>query len=223
MKKNYIFSVPNQNDLQSIKDYFNSDDENINYNNFECPLCKNAFVKGAFLACGTISNPKKQYKIEFVVYNKELAKVLFDLINSLKFFSFKLIKRKEKYVIYSSDSSVIEDFLTLIGAKNSSMTLMQEKMYKEELNKINRQTNFETANIDKTISASAKHIAAITLIYEKLGENFLVNELAEIAKFRLENPEMSLKDIALKLNISRSAVNHRLLKIQEIAKNIDKE
>lgn len=109
-----------------------------------------------------------------------------------------------------------------MGAQNGAFELMQVKVMKDVRNNINRKTNFETANISRTASAAAEQIFAIETIIEKRGLDFLPPELQEIAELRLENPEMSLRELGEQLSepISRSGINHRLKRLQEIAKEI---
>ena len=112
-----------------------------------------------------------------------------------------------------------------MGATNASMNFMQVKMFKEVRNQVNRKTNFETANIDKTVSASAKQIAAIETIIHSVGLQHLPLDLQELASLRYENPEMSLRELGEQLSepISRSGVNHRLKRIMAFADSIGKK
>ena len=216
-------SFPNPYDTKAIKDFFSYSENRINYSNFECENCKTAFLRAAFLSCSSISDPKKQYKIEFLIADEILADEFEKFLQNFEVLSFKRTKRNDRFVFYIKDSTQLEDFLTLIGAKNSSMELMQEKMIKEVKNQINRQTNFETANIDRTMTASAKQIVAIANIFDLYGKEYLERELQKLAEFRIENPEMSLQQIAESIGISRSSVNHRLNKIITIWENLKKE
>ena len=131
-----------------------------------------------------------------------------------------IARRKNSYIVYIKESAAIEDFLTLTGAVNSAMNLMQIKMYKETYNNLNRVSNCETANLDKTYSAATKQIAAIALISDKVGLDELPADLREAAVLRLENPEMSLREMGERLSISRSGVNHRLRRILEFAEQL---
>ncbi|MFI3207309.1 MAG: DNA-binding protein WhiA [Clostridia bacterium] len=213
-------SLSSIDDYRSITDFFNQENKEIELLNLVCDNCRTAFLRGVFLACGTISDPKKQYKLEFSISEKELSESFETFLKNSTSISFKKTKRRETYVFYTKDSSSIEDFLTLIGATNSSMELMQEKMYKEATNRINRQANFETANIDKTITASANQIACIMKIAQAKGWDFFEKDLSEVAACRIDNPEMSLKNIAEKLCMSRSSINHKLNKIIRLAEKI---
>ena len=186
--------------------------------NIKCENCKKAFLRGAFISAGSITDPNKDYHLEFVVPHKLLAGDLLEILNDESInFQASLIERGGNYIIYIKDSSKIEDVLTYIGAISASMELMQVKMYKEAMNDINRKSNFETANMDKTFSASAKQTAAIAIISDTMGLESLSDELQAVAKLRLENPDMSLKQLSAHLGISRSGVNHRIQRIIETA------
>jgi len=197
-----------------------ADDVNlrINYGNFDNECCYSAFLRGVFQSCGTISNPDKGYHLEFVVPYYKLSQDLLKFLinNNLKA---KYILRKYSHVIYLKDSESIEDALTMMGAVNSSLQIMGIKIEKNVRNNINRQLNFESANLSRAIEAGLAQVEAIELIERKQGFESLTDELKEVAVLRKENPDMSLKQIgeSLKIPISRSGVNHRLMKLMEIA------
>lgn len=196
----------------------------LNWGNFSDECCKTAFLKGAFLSCGTINDPNKNYHLEFVVPYLNLSRDLKLFINDYDQLSVepKSITRNSNYVIYFKDSESIEDLLTVMGAFNSALEIMGVKMYKDLRNNVNRKLNFENANLDKTIDAASKHIDAILHIKNTVGLSYLSDELREIAELRYENPDMSLRELGETLStpISRSGVNHRLTKICSIAKQI---
>lgn len=190
----------------------------INYGNFDYDCCYGAFLRGVFQSCGTISNPDKGYHLEFVVPYLKLSQDLLKFLLNLNLKA-KYIKRKYSHVIYLKDSESIEDILTLMGAVNSSLQIMGVKIEKNVKNKINRQLNFESANLSRAIEAGLSQVRAIEIIEKKQGFDSLTDELKEIAILRKENPDMSLKQLGenLKIPISRSGVNHRLMKLMEIA------
>ncbi|MBQ2756066.1 MAG: DNA-binding protein WhiA [Oscillospiraceae bacterium] len=179
------------------------------------------FLRGIYLSCGSISDPNKSYHIELAVpflnLSKELALMLSQLLSMPK-----SVRRRGDYVLYYKESEHIEDFLTFIGAPMKALEIMEIKVVKDVRNKVNRRTNCETANIDKTVVASARQVADIRLICEKKGMEFLPENLRELAQLRLENPEMSLAELGsvLKKPISRSGVNHRLERLAEIAEDL---
>lgn len=183
-----------------------------------------AFLRGAFLACGTVTDPNKDYHLEFSAPTRRLAQDLCLLLRKESGLSFEagIISRKGDFVVYLKGSEQIADLLTYLGAQQASMELIQVKMVKEVRNYVNRTTNFETANIGKTATAAAQQIEAIQKIEKKLGPDGLPEELRELARLRVENPEMSLRVLGESLSepISRSGVNHRLKRIIDIAQEI---
>lgn len=186
--------------------------------------CLPYILRGVFLSCGTVTNPNSSYHLEFSPNNKDLSEHIISLINSVKITTLKpnLAKRKSKYIVYIKDNAQIIDFLTFIGATNSSMKFIQVKMLKEVRNYINRTTNFETANITKTTNAASDQVKAIKHIIKIKGLDFLSDSLKEAANLRLNNPYMSLDELAplFKEPITRSGVNYRLGKILEIANSL---
>lgn len=191
----------------------------INRAVLENECCQAAFLRGAFLSCGTATDPQKEYHLEFSLPYRNLANSLYTLLCEISAFAISpsITQRKGGYVIYWKESGQIEDLLTYLGAAGASMQLMQVRMYKEAKNDINRKANFETANMDKTYSASARQIAAIAALSDAGELGRLSDELQELAQLRLENPEMTLRELGLRLGISRSGVNHRLQRLLELA------
>ena len=180
-----------------------------------------SFIKGLFLSCGSVSSPETDYHLEFYFRKKQEALFSQNMLSSLGF-NAKILKRRSEYIVYLKDSSLIEDILAGIGAMKSVLQLMDSKVIKDIRNKINRQTNCETANMKKTISASAQQIKAINHIYQKKGTEFLSDDLKKIADFRLENPDMSLNELTEKLNgeFRKSSIDRRLKKLILIADEI---
>ena len=177
-----------------------------------------AFLAGAFLSCGSITEPIKEYHLEFAVPYRELANDLMELLVSVGI-NAKYTERKNTYVIYLKDSEAIEDLLTLMGATMSSIDLMNVKIYKDVRNKANRIANCDAANIERTLRASEKQIGDIEYIMETEGLDSLTPELRNMAEIRLENPDVSLKELGEMLDkpVGRSGANHRLQKLSEIA------
>ncbi len=190
----------------------------INRAVLEDDCCQAAFLRGAFLTCGTAADPQKGYHLEFAVSYQKLANQLYTLLSEVTAFPVNplLASRKGSYVVYWKESGQIEDLLTFLGAAGASMELMQVRMYKEAKNDINRKANFETANMDKTYSASARQIAAIAVLNDVGELSNLPDGLRELARLRLENPEMTLRQLGEALGISRSGVNHRLERLLEL-------
>ena len=137
-----------------------------------------------FLICGTVTDPQKEYHLEFSTPYLHLAEDLVAVLHRVKAaqLSPSIARRKNSYIVYIKESAAIEDFLTLTGAVNSAMNLMQIKMYKETYNNLNRVSNCETANLDKTYSAATKQIAAIALISDKVGLDELQDKIGLLVK-----------------------------------------
>lgn len=224
----FTISVPDRNDCIRIFESFghSKDQPNLRINraNIENDDCVSYFLRGAFLVCGNVSDPGKDYHLEFVVPHKNLASDLARLIGEIDELSNepRTVNRKGSYVVYIKGSDSIEDMLTYMGAPMSSISIIQHKMVKSVRNRINRKINSETANSNKTAVASAKQLKAIKLIKEKRGLDSLPDELRELAEIRYDNPEYNLRELgaALSVPISRSGVNHRLQKLIEIAEEL---
>lgn len=184
----------------------------------EMGCCDISFIKGAFLSCGTASDPNKSYHIEFVVSYKMLSLDLMKLLNDYGIKAKHMVRRYVN-VIYIKDSESIEDLLALMGAHNSALEVMNIKIYKDLRNITNRRINFENANLSKTASAAFDQIQAIETIKEKGIYPTLSDEMKQIVNIRYENPDASLRDIGEMCSpaLSRSAVNHRLKKLITLA------
>ena len=214
----YFLYAKSDNDFNLIKNMFLSNNFIQKYNLKEDGENRISFLRGTFLACGSMNDPNKEYQLEFILNNSEQVNIL-SYILSFYNFSFKTIERKNYFVLYVKDSEYIEDILTLMGATKSSLSIMQIKIMKNVRNKINRVTNCETANIDKTVSASYKQIKNIDYLIETGIFETLPDNLKKTAEIRKKYPEMSLKEIAVELgeNVTKSCINHRLNKIKKIA------
>lgn len=191
----------------------------INFSNFDCEGCQKAFLAGAFLSCGTVSNPEKDYHLEFTVPYLNLSKSLVTLLSECDIAP-KTANRKGYNIVYFKDSEAIEDCLYIMGASSAMFEMMNVEIVKDFRNKANRTANCETANIEKTVKASFEHISAIEKIKEKKGLDYLKSDLREIALLRIDNPEASLSDLARIAGLSRSGINHRLKRIIEISKEL---
>ncbi len=188
------------------------------------PELSGAILRGAFLASGNISNPKSCYHLEFNVPSKHQCDLLLNIFNNVTTITFpvKITVRRDNYLIYLKDSEKIIDFVTFIGAQQAAMQFIQIKMLKEVRNNINRTTNFETANLNKTTTSSLTQIEAIKKIKNTVGIESLPYNLQETAKLRLQHPYKSLKDLAAlhKTTVTKSGVNHRIKKIILISQNL---
>ena len=183
--------------------------------------CRRTFIRGAFLASGSISDPNKFYHFEIVCKTMRKAEQLRDIVNSFDVDA-KIIQRKRYFVVYIKEGTHIVDILNIMEAHVSLMELENVRILKEMRNSVNRQVNCETANLNKTVEASVKQIKDIEYIRDTIGLNSLNPALCEIAEVRLENPDMNLKDLGMQLStpVGKSGVNHRLRKLGELAENL---
>lgn len=186
--------------------------------------CKRAFIRGAFLATGSISDPKKTYHFEIVAPDEPKATQLQLIINSFDVDA-KIVTRKKYYVVYIKEGSQIVDLLNVMEAHVALMNLENVRILKEMRNSINRQVNCEAANINKTVMAATKQIDDILYIKEQTGLSELSEGMEEIANLRIDYPEASLKELGALLDspIGKSGVNHRLRKLSIIADNLRKQ
>lgn len=180
--------------------------------------CKRAFVRGAFLSSGSMSNPKKAYHLEVVVTSQDKAEQLRDVIQTFSIDA-KIVMRKKSYVVYIKEGSQIVDLLNVMEAHVALMNLENVRILKEMRNSINRQVNCEAANITKTVTAASKQMEDILYIRDRVGLGDLADGLEDIARLRIEYPEASLKELGTMLlpPIGKSGVNHRLRKLSMIA------
>jgi len=188
---------------------------------FEGPGEAAAFLSGVFLACGNATDPEKSYHLEFLVREQPLAEMLFELLESAVRGA-RHSRRRGASVIYYKECTQIEDLLTLMGASKCSLAMIEVEIIKQVRNRAMRAANCETANIDKTVRASALQTEDIELILRAHGLESLPEPLREAALIRLENPELSLRELAKAFNppLTRSGVHHRLDKLSKIAVSI---
>lgn len=183
--------------------------------------CKRAFVRGAFLTAGSISNPEKSYHAEIVCASAKKAEQLQKIMNSFEMDA-KIVVRKQSHVVYLKDGTQIVEFLNVMEAFVALMELENVRIIKEMRNTVNRKVNCETANIHKTVSAAVKQAEDIYYIKETIGLHKLPEGLVEIAELRLKHPEATLKELGDLLTepVGKSGVNHRIRKLSEIAENL---
>lgn len=181
------------------------------------------FLRGIFVCCGYVTDPKKGYHLELVLPVKERAEALSDFISEHGM-SVRATERKQQTVLYSKTSEQIEDFLTYIGAGTHSLEIMQVKIEKDLRNRANRSVNCDSANLDKTVAASEKSCRDIELVLREIGAEKLSAELRETALLRLNNRESSLSELCAMFRepISRSGLNHRLKKLSAMAEDLRK-
>ena len=183
--------------------------------------CKRAFIRGAFLAGGSMSDPNKSYHFEIVCHTHEQAKQLQSVMQSFDTDA-KIVERKGHHVVYLKEGSQIVHMLNVMEAYVALMNLENVRILKEVRNTINRKVNCETANINKTVNAAVKQVEDIELIRERIGLDNLPENLREMALLRLEYPEATLKELGnyLEPPVGKSGVNHRLRKLSAIAEDL---
>lgn len=196
----------------------------INDSLFCCAGCRAAFLASAFLCCGMVRDPAKEYSLEFVLFKEILADELFRFLCELGYEP-KRAKRQYSYVLYYRASEQVTDLLTMMGAISASFEIMNQKIYKELRNKTNRITNCENANIDKIVNASQNAIENLLLLQSNQKFNSLPEELRQIACLRIDNPECSLAELGQMLEppLGKSGVSHRLRKLAALAQSYKKE
>lgn len=180
--------------------------------------CRKAYLRGAFLAAGSISDPEKTYHLEISYHSLHAAREVQALMRKFHL-NAKIVKRKENYVAYLKEGEHIVDFLNIIGAHTALMDLENVRIIKEMRNNINRVVNCETANLEKTVNASLRQVENIRFIKEYIGFDKIPENLREIAELRLVYHEANLKELGEMLSptLGKSGVNHRLRKLDEIA------
>lgn len=183
--------------------------------------CSRAYIRGVFLVGGSINSPNKNYHLEIVNRNYTLANENKKIVDKFGL-SFKMVERKENYVLYLKDGQNIVDFLNIIGAHKALMEFENIRVVKNVRNNVNRIINCETANLEKTVNASVRQIEDIRYIENTIGIDSLPKNLKDIAHIRLENEDLTLKELGQMLDpvLGKSGVNHRLKKIEKIAKDL---
>ncbi len=221
-KPTYLVSVDSKTDIRRILikcGHFGNDAKpGINREIFAKECCTESFIRGAFLSCGSMSNPDIDFHAEFALKNADLAEEFYEILCD-RGLNPKISNRAGKKVIYFKNGGDIEDLLTVIGATMHSLELMNVQIYKDMRNRTNRIKNCDNGNITKTVKASMEQREAI----EKLKQNgalyTLPEELYEAAMLRLEHPDEPLSELCriCENKITRSGLNHRFKKIIEIA------
>ena len=190
---------------------------------------KRAYLKGIFLASGSVNDPKtSRYHLEFFIDSIEEANFVNDLLNEY-YLNSKIIPKDKKYMVYIKEAEKIGDFLRIIGANDAVMYYEDIRIYRDHKNMTNRLNNMEQANIEKIINTCNSQIKDIELIYDKLGKEFLDEKTLEAATYRLKYPESSLQELSEIMSIeigkpiTKSGLNHRMRKIREMASRLKEE
>lgn len=219
------FEVTRPESMERILDTYGYARENsvslhINYAMLEEECCRGSFLRGAFLAGGSVTDPEKRYHMELVTshlfVHRELEKLLMEMG-----FAPKSTTRNANYVTYIKRSESIADMLTTLGAPLAAMEIMNAKVEKNLRNGVNRWSNCDVANVSKAVDAAQAQIEAIRRLDEEAGLSTLPEKLRETAQLRLKHPELSLSQLAVLSQISKSCLNHRLRKLIELANTME--
>ena len=218
-----VFAFQEKEKLRTIRETYGYDpaysiSHHINYAMLEESCDRHAFLRGAFLAGGSVTDPGKSYHLELVTSHYQVSRELAALMPELGF-SPKSTTRKSNYITYFKSSAAIEDFLTAIGAPIQAMEIMNAKVEKQLRGGVNRRVNCDAANLDKAVDAAMGQLSAIRKVEEKLGLDGLPDKLREAAQLRLDHPEMTLSELAALCDppVTKSAFNHRLKKLMALA------
>ena len=190
----------------------------VNFGILEEECCRVSFLRGAFLAGGSVTDPEKRYHLELTTTHRKVSLEAEALLLDQGFYP-KSTARNGTSVIYFKQSDAIEDFLTLLGAPVSAMTIMEAKVEKELRNGVNRRVNCDTANLTKVVDAAQEQIGAIRRLQQNGALDQLPEKLRLTAQLRLENPEATLSELAEMMDppVTKSAMNHRMRKLIEMA------
>lgn len=219
----HIFAITDREKLSAIQQSFGSEPGDlalhINFAALEESCCRASFLRGAFLAGGSVTDPKKGYHLELATSHLSVSREMLALMREMEMEA-KLAQRKGNAVIYFKQSDRIEDFLTSIGAPLSAMEIMNAKVEKDLRGSVNRRVNCDAANLDKAVEAAMIQVEAIRRL-ETTGQLALLPEkLREAAALRLVHPEDTLSQLAERCDppVTKSALNHRLRKLVELGK-----
>ena len=224
-----VFYITDPQKMRIIMEIYGFDPDgtvcmHVNLPVVEEECCKVAFLRGAFLAGGSVTDPQKGYHLELTTTHQRVAREDCSVIDEVLGFTPKHAARGSNQVLYLKQSDVISDFLTCLGAPVAAMGIMEAKLEKELNNKVNRCCNCDDANTSKTVKAAQEQLAAIRLLQETSEFTNLPAKLLQAATARLENPEASLTELAMMMNppISKPAMNHRLKNLVALAQEARK-
>ena len=224
-----VFQINDPEKIEVLMDSFGFGVEDtlalhVNYPVVEDDCCKAAFLRGAFMAGGSVTDPGKGYHMELVTTHKAVARETYLIIQELMGFHPKSAHRAGGQALYLKQSEQISDSLTALGAPIAAMGIMEARLEKELNNKVNRRCNCDDANTSKVVEAAQEQLAAIRTLKEQQLLDKLPSKLKEAAAAREENPEASLSELAEMMDppITKPAMNHRLKRLVEYAKEASK-
>ncbi|MBU7595073.1 MULTISPECIES: DNA-binding protein WhiA [Bacillaceae] len=229
LKKNNVYIVRLVQRAKEILEDLNILDEgftfyrSISENLVKKKCCKRSYIRGAFLAGGSVNNPEtSSYHLEIFSQYKEHNDSLCELMNTFELNS-KTLERKKGFITYLKEAEKITEFLNIIGAHQALLRFEDVRIVRDMRNSVNRLVNCETANLNKTIGAALRQVENIRYIDDKIGLDALPDKLREIAKLRVEYQDVTLKELGEMVSsgtISKSGINHRLRKLDEIAEQL---
>lgn len=231
LKKNNVYIVRLVDHARQILEDLGIIGEGFEFVTEICPklimkkCCKRSYLRGAFLAGGSVNNPEtSSYHLEIFSLYKEHSEALCELMNSFDL-NAKTLERKKGYMTYLKEAEKITDFLIIIGANNAMLKFEDIRILRDMRNSVNRLVNCETANLNKTIGASVRQVENIKYIQGTVGLDVLPEKLREIAELRVAHKDVTLKELGEMVSsgpISKSGINHRLRKVDAIAEKIRK-
>lgn len=220
-----VFQIDDRDKIRHLMDVYGFDPErsfalHVNLPVLENECCRTAFLRGVFLAGGSVTDPGKGYHMEMATTHQAVARETFALIREVMGFDPKIAGRGASQVLYLKHSDLIADYLAKIGAQVSAMGIMEAKLEKELKNKVNRRCNCDDANTSKVVDAAQNHLNAIKVLRERGVLDTLPEKLKQAAAAREGNPAASLAELAAMMDppITKPAMNHRLQKLLELAK-----
>ena len=223
-KRSFIINDPKK--LAAIFDTFGAEidgtlSHHINFGVIEEDCCRASFIRGAFLAGGSVTDPEKRYHLELATPHQSVSREAYSILLDMGF-SPKETQRAGNALLYFKQADAIADFFTSIGASGTAMDIMTARVEKEMRNTITRQINCDSANADKTVAAAQEQLAAIKRIAKTYGLDVLPEPLKDAALLRITNPEASLADLAMLSYppVTKSCLSHRLKKIMEFGKEL---
>lgn len=210
-----------EEEMQVFYRDFGDLEEPADFRYIQRPCCRRAFLRGAFLCAGSISDPEKGYHLEFVCTRESKARQLRQIIQGYGIEA-RIVPRKKYHVVYIKEGAGIVDLLNVMEAHVALMNLENLRIVKEMRNSINRRVNCETANITKTVNAASRQIEDILFLRDHYGIQKLPPALRQMAEVRLEYPDAPLKELGERLEppVGKSGVNHRLRKLGELAEKV---
>ena len=228
-KGKLIFQITDPDKIADIMEWYGFDPEDtlsvhINLAVIEEECCKAAFLRGAFLAGGSVTDPSKGYHMELNTTHQSVAREGFSLIQEAVGFAPKAAARGGGQVLYLKQSDLISDYLTYLGAPVSAMGIMEAKLEKELNNNVNRRCNCDDANISKVVEAAQEQLTAIRILQERNLYDHLPAKIKQAAVAREKHPEASLTELSAMMEppITKPAMNHRLKKLVQLAQEAEK-